>query len=779
MVISIHGNPTSAQAPLPSANNVIMIDNYDSFTWNVYQFLTLEGANVTVHRNDKVTLQQVIDANPTQLVISPGPGHPDRDAGISRDCIRHFAGKIPVLGVCMGEQCIFSVFGGDVTFAGEIVHGKTSQIKHDSKGIYRNVPQDIAVTRYHSLAGTHATLPKELEVTSWTDSGVIMGVRHKEFTVEGVQYHPESILTEEGRLIIQNFLNMKGGTWKECYAETPAETSAEALITKKEPSSILDRIYAHRRNAVAAQKLIPSQRPQDLETLFSLAIAPPQIDLVARLRSVSTPVALMAEIKRASPSKGDIDLDASAALQARTYALSGAAAISVLTEPEWFKGSIDDLRAARQAVDGMPNRPAILRKEFIFEEYQILEARLAGADTVLLIVKMLTEEELTRLYKYSKSLGMEPVVEVNNKEEMELALKIGSKVIGVNNRDLHCFKVDLGTTSGLVSMIDPKEVVLCALSGISTRADVERYEKDGVGAILVGESLMRAGTEVGKFIDTLLNPTSTNTTPTSTSNSLATSPSNNLLVKICGTRTVEAAKVAVESGADLVGIILAAGTKRTVDLPTAQAISHVVHNTTKPGVDASNLPPAPVSVSAAAIDWTTHTTTSFLRHPTRALLVGVFRDQPLSYILHVQKLLELDIVQLHGTTEPQEWTRLIPVPVIRKFSPDQTQGIFKRGYQAAGLLDSGAGGTGQLLDLEEVRDVVGRLVREGGGEGVLLAGGLDEKNVREVIERVAGVEGRGIVGVDVSSGVESDGRQDLRKIRRFVYTVRGREVKGL
>ncbi|KAF8470190.1 indole-3-glycerol phosphate synthase-domain-containing protein [Kalaharituber pfeilii] len=787
MPISIHANPTpdSRHEPLPSASNVVMIDNYDSFTWNVYQFLTLEGANVTVHRNDKITLQEVIDAKPTQLVVSPGPGHPDKDAGISKDCIRYFAGKIPVLGVCMGEQCIFSVFGGDVKYAGEIVHGKTSQIKHDGRGIYKNVPQGVAVTRYHSLAGTHATLPKELEVTSWTDSGIIMGVRHKEYTVEGVQYHPESILTEEGRLIIRNFLEMKGGTWKECYSEEAAKTASEQTASTSTPAkepSILDKIYAHRRELVAAQKLVPSQRPEDLETLYSLGISPPPIDFPARLRAVSTKVALMAEIKRASPSKGDIDLHVNAALQARTYALSGAAAISVLTEPKWFKGSIDDLRAARQAVEGMPNRPAILRKEFIFDEYQILEARLAGADTVLLIVKMLDQELLERLYNYSKSLGMEPLVEVNNKEEMERALSIGSKVIGVNNRDLHCFKVDLGTTSGLVSMVDPNEVILCALSGIATRDDVARYEAESVGAILVGETLMRAGKDVDSCIRTLLNDIPA-PVKTSTGAGGCPCPSSTLLVKICGTRTVEAAKVAVESGADLVGMILVPGTKRSVDFATAKAISEVVHSTYKPGVDASSLPELASATSSGATnakDWFTHGTDAALLHPARALLIGVFRDQPLNEVLRLQKLLELDIVQLHGS-EPQEWARLIPCPVIKKFSPGSPASeVFRRGYHAVALLDSGAGGTGELVDIDKVK----RVLEDGGGVGVLLAGGLDEKNVRDVVGKATGdregkAKGGSVIGVDVSSGVETDGRQDLRKIRRFVHLVKGRDVSGM
>ena len=650
-----------------------------------------------------------------------------------------------------GRQCIFSAFGGEVEYAGEIVHGKTSHIKHDGKGIYEKVSQDIAVTRYHSLAGTQTTLPVVLAVTSWTDSGIIMGVRHKEYTVEGVQYHPESILTEEGRMLFRNFLMMQGGTWKENDALRQRTATAEAAFAPKgtkEPTSILDKIYAHRRAAVKAQKKLPSQRLSDLETLHSLSLSPPLIDFPARLRSVSTKCAIMAEIKRASPSKGEIDIEASAAIQARTYALAGAAAISVLTEPEWFKGSIDDLRAARQTVEGMPSRPAILRKEFIFDEYQILEARLAGADTVLLIVKMLDDELLKRLHDYSKSLGMEPLVEVNSREEMARALKLGSRVIGVNNRDLHSFKVDLETTSGLVDMIDADKVTLCALSGISSRADVERYEKDGVGAVLVGEALMRAGKGVTSFIAELLGtPTPEDIKP-------------EVLVKICGTRTVEAASVAVEAGADMIGIILVEGAKRNVDVATQRAISEVVHSTVKGGIEAVEDIAIP-SPHPSAEDWFEHSRSHLIKHPTRALLVGVFMNQSLEYVLYKTRELDLDIVQLHGD-EPLEWARIIPVPVIKRFAPGQ-EGLGKRGYHAMALLDPGAG-TGQRLDISSVQEVLKS------GVPVILAGGLDYKSVGEVV----GLKESGLVGVDVSSGVETEGRQDLMKIRKFVYQAKGR-----
>ena len=190
----------------------LLIDNYDSFTYNLYQYLAEMGADVVVHRNDQITLDECIALNPDHVVISPGPGRP-RDAGISCDVIRAFAGKVPVLGVCLGHQCVYEVYGGTIDGAGEILHGKTSAISHDGKGVFADLPQPLEAVRYHSLAGTPDSQPEELEVTAQSDSKVIMGVRHRELTVEGVQFHPESIATPDGKALLRNFLAMEGGTW--------------------------------------------------------------------------------------------------------------------------------------------------------------------------------------------------------------------------------------------------------------------------------------------------------------------------------------------------------------------------------------------------------------------------------------------------------------------------------------------------------------------------------------------------------------------------------------
>ncbi|KAI0352625.1 indole-3-glycerol phosphate synthase [Trametes cingulata] len=280
-------------------------------------------------------------------------------------------------------------------------------------------------------------------------------------------------------------------------------------MSTAKPPTILEKIYAQRQKDVEVAKATPGTRPEELDVYLEMGLAPPLVSFLDRLkRNPSTATAhpslsLMAEIKRASPSKGDIAPFVNPARQALLYAQSGASVISVLTEPTWFKGSLLDMRLARAAVDGLPDRPAILRKEFIFCEYQIAEARLWGADTVLLIVAMLTQEQLPRLYAYAQRLGMEPLVEVNNAAEMARALEVGAKVVGVNNRNLHDFSVDLGTTSGLVDMVRERDVVLCALSGISGSQDVKGYQGKGVNAVLVGESLMRAK-DTKAFIKELL-----------------------------------------------------------------------------------------------------------------------------------------------------------------------------------------------------------------------------------------------------------------------------------
>ncbi len=191
----------------------LLIDNYDSFTYNLYQYLAELGAEIVVHRNDQVTVEACETLAPDRVVISPGPGRP-AGAGISTEVVRRFAGRTPVLGVCLGHQCICEAFEGEIVGAGEIKHGKTSAISHDGKGVFAGLPDPFTAVRYHSLAADPPSLPDTLTVSARSESGVIMGVRHERFTVEGVQFHPESIATEHGKALLQNFLEIRGGTWE-------------------------------------------------------------------------------------------------------------------------------------------------------------------------------------------------------------------------------------------------------------------------------------------------------------------------------------------------------------------------------------------------------------------------------------------------------------------------------------------------------------------------------------------------------------------------------------
>jgi anthranilate synthase component 2 len=184
---------------------LLIIDNYDSFTYNLVQYFGELGADVHVHRNDALTLEQIAAWEPGAIVISPGPCTPS-EAGISVPLIRRFAGKIPILGVCLGHQAIGQAFGGRVVRAARVMHGKVSPVTHDGKGVFANVPSPFTATRYHSLAIERATMPSCLEITATADDGEIMGVRHRDWPVEGVQFHPEAILTEHGHALLSNFL---------------------------------------------------------------------------------------------------------------------------------------------------------------------------------------------------------------------------------------------------------------------------------------------------------------------------------------------------------------------------------------------------------------------------------------------------------------------------------------------------------------------------------------------------------------------------------------------
>jgi anthranilate synthase component II len=187
------------------ALNLLMIDNYDSFTYNLVQYFGELGARVEVFRNDEITVEGIAQRDPDRLVVSPGPCSPAQ-AGISVEAIRHFAGKLPILGVCLGHQAVGAAFGGNIVRARQLMHGKTSVITTAREGVFAGLPERFVVNRYHSLAIEESSCPAELAITAWTDDGEIMGVRHRELPIQGVQFHPESILTEHGHAMLRNFL---------------------------------------------------------------------------------------------------------------------------------------------------------------------------------------------------------------------------------------------------------------------------------------------------------------------------------------------------------------------------------------------------------------------------------------------------------------------------------------------------------------------------------------------------------------------------------------------
>jgi len=188
---------------------LLLIDNYDSFTYNLYQYLSELGEEVRVHRNDRVTLDEIEGMNPARIVISPGPSTPER-AGISNDVIRRFGRRVPILGVCLGHQCLGYAYGGRVRRAGTVMHGKSSLIYHRGEGVFDGLPNPFRAIRYHSLAVEKNALPGCFDITAWTEDGTIMGLRHRDYPSEGIQFHPESFMTERGKDILRNFLGGRG-----------------------------------------------------------------------------------------------------------------------------------------------------------------------------------------------------------------------------------------------------------------------------------------------------------------------------------------------------------------------------------------------------------------------------------------------------------------------------------------------------------------------------------------------------------------------------------------
>eukprot|EP00028_Trichosphaerium_sp_Am-I-7-wt_P008773 CAMPEP_0168521494 /NCGR_PEP_ID=MMETSP0405-20121227/8700_1 /TAXON_ID=498012 /ORGANISM="Trichosphaerium sp, Strain Am-I-7 wt" /LENGTH=462 /DNA_ID=CAMNT_0008542745 /DNA_START=225 /DNA_END=1613 /DNA_ORIENTATION=- len=455
----------------------------------------------------------------------------------------------------------------------------------------------------------------------------------------------------------------------------------------------------------------------------------------------------MAEVKRASPSKKDIAPHINAAKQGLLYARAGAAAISCLTEPKWFKGSIQDLRDIRDAIDGLENRPALLRKEFIVDPYQIYEARAYGADTLLLIVASLEEADLVSYLKTSRELGMEPLVEVANESEMKIALKVGAKVIGVNNRNLHTFTVDNGTTERVTKGVDMNEKTICALSGISKRSDVELFEKVGARAVLVGEALMRSPNPMNKI------------------NELKGVPIT--YVKICGIKNVEDALATVEAGADFIGLVFASKSKRLVSVELAKEITKRIHTRSDVGITAkqSNTPTFEKSSASdmKADAWYTECAKKWdaILKVKTPLVVGVFADQDIDEVNRIAAEVDLDVIQFSGD-EPFDVCLKACRPAwkavhVGNDAPDDVLKRFVPSTATCVLLDtrdpSAKGGTGKKFDWSIAASLP---------VPIILAGGLDPINVSNAVSQVRPF------ALDVSSGVETEGKKDMIKIRNFI-----------
>ena len=489
--------------------------------------------------------------------------------------------------------------------------------------------------------------------------------------------------------------------------------------------------------------------PEELKK--RIADRAPALDFAATVRAAAKPLCLLAEMKRASPSKGDIAIGIDAPQQALAYALAGACTISVLTEPTWFKGTLDDLANVRAGLEGAGMSPGVcvLRKDFLMDEYQLLEARAHGADTALLIVAVLEPAELSALMAASRALGMEPLVEVNTEAEMEIAMAAGAKVVGVNNRNLHTFEVDMGTTGRIAKMLPAgSDIQLLALSGVATRGDAVDLQTVGAHGLLVGESLMRAPNPAGLIRELLGRP---DPTP---------------LCKVCGLRDAEAAVCAVDAGADLVGLIFAPS-KRQVSVAEAKTIVEAVR-AARPRPAGWAMPKMPPQTVAGASDgeegaarWL-QVSTSLLAKGAKAggpLVCGIFVNATVDEMNATADAVGLDIIQLHGA-EGWDIATQLNRPAVRVVhmeagvSAADVRAQLRGGLVSAVLLDSKGGGTGKTFDWDVGGEVQAKVP-------FILAGGLTPANVADAVRA-------GLWAVDVSSGVETDGTKDHEKIKGFV-----------
>jgi anthranilate synthase/indole-3-glycerol phosphate synthase/phosphoribosylanthranilate isomerase len=514
------------------------------------------------------------------------------------------------------------------------------------------------------------------------------------------------------------------------------------------------------------------------------------LNLQTVIQTLAPRMALAAEFKRASPSKGAIALDVVAGEQAQVYAAAGANIISILTESRWFEGSLADMQEARLATnDGSPaQRPAILRKDFVTSPIMIAEAAAHGADTILLIVAVTPQHLLEQLITYSRLLGMEPLVEVHANVELDVALQAGAKVIGVNNRNLHTFEMDLSTSERVAEQLTERGLTfahgttpsadysLCALSGMSTAADVHRYRQAGLGMCLIGESLMRAA-DAGAAIRSLcLHPDDYEQQAASLAAGGAYTGGCQL-IKVCGLTRPEDALVACRVGATLIGVIFAPKSKRCVTVEQAKAVVETVRTF---GERRQRIDVAATSMASPLASLAT-SAQSLAQAARRPLVVGVFQNQEPAFVRQMVQECGLDLVQLHGSEGFAAANReACGVPAIRVVDivVDPATGLAAENAverilesltsdPVAILLDtaikgqSEGGGTSTTFDWS----IAERLQAQ--GLPVLIAGGLTADTIGYCAGKTRPL------GVDVSSGVEvSPGIKNPDQVTAFVQNAK-------
>ena len=605
---------------------------------------------------------------------------------------------------------------------------------------------------------------------------------------------------------LQNALHeLYGGT-----ADSPPETCAH-IYGYNDPNHEMSMLQKITATTILdyADKLSSRGRAPSMEALLEKAKEMhesfgPILSLQAIIKKSSPSMALAAEFKRASPSKGDIAPHLDAGEQACIYYEAGASVISVLTEERWFKGSLDDLTSARKITTTAANknknenkitRPAILRKDFITSPYQIAEAAAAGADTVLLMVSTTPSDVLKELIIFARSVGMEPLVEVHALCELDVAIAAGAKVIGVNNRNLHTFELDLVQTEKVAEELNKRglsyhhdhcaldngngdtpeiSVSLCALSGMSSAHDVDRYRKVGVGMCLIGESLMRASDPALAIRGLCLEPKAYEATQSAAGGAYS---GGTKIIKVCGITSVEDALVACRAGANLIGVIFAEKSKRKVSNEQAEEIVNAVRKFGERSdrVNFNETKPHGSAVSALVVKCR-----EFERLSRNPLVVGVFQNSPLKEVKETVEKCGLDMVQLHGSEGMEAAnSKNFGVPAMRvvdielgnddrgQKSPSATaSAILKKvtSDPVAILLDTsikgdkrGGGGTGKTFDWSIAKSI------QDLGLPVLIAGGLTPENISEAVSNVRPW------GVDVAGGVEArPGVKDHDKIWKFV-----------